>query len=116
MILLCLMTLGSISRQFCNERRELLDKREALIKEVMIEGRRRGGYAGEYTNQNVYAYVIARKQSRDLELLSRWGSGNLSTIHLLTGNFEELYMYSSRRESGRVWKTQEYYWIICQAD
>ena len=58
--------------QFCNDRRELLDKRELLIKELMLEGRRKGRYAGEYTNQNVYAYVIAREQAQDFQLLSKW--------------------------------------------
>jgi len=62
----------------------------------MFEGIGKGGYAGDYINQNVYAYV--KRQSRDLQ----WGSDILSTVHLLTGNFEELYdICCPRRKSGR---------------
>ena len=98
--------------QFCNDRRELLDKRELLITQLMFEGRRKGGYAGEYTNQNVYAYVIAREQAQDFQLLSKWrDKDNLhETICLLTGRFEELYdMCCPRRKVGRPKKITRSY-------
>jgi len=94
-----------VGKQFCRERKELLDKRELLIKELLYEGGRKGGYAGEYTNKIVLAYEVAAQQSLDLELLQRkrtwqdrekdnaeFGAPNLvMNVHLLTGRFEELY-------------------------
>ena len=78
------------SKQFCTERKELLDKRELLIQELLHEGSRKGGGAAEYTNLNVYAYGIAAQQSLDLELLQRkrtwerdWEKDDAELAHLI---------------------------------
>ena len=74
---------------------ELLDTRRLLINELMREGRRKGGYAGEFANQNMYTYQVAAHHSLDLLLLRKGESVNLVlNIHLLIGKFEEVYNLS----------------------
>jgi len=84
----------SIIRQFQNERSELLDKRNELVKELMHEGSRKGNYAADYTSgvENVRAYDMACEQSLKLLLLQKSHSAAELVLHvlLLTGRFEGL--------------------------
>lgn len=73
----------------------LLERRQLLITELLHDGRRKGGYAGEIINQNVFAYQVAAQHSLDLLLLRKGESVNLVlNIHLLIGKFEEVYNLS----------------------
>ena len=83
----------SIIRQFQNERSELLDKRNELVKELMHEGSRKGT-AADYTSgvENVRAYDMACEQSIKLLLLQKSHSAAelVLQVLLLTGRFEGL--------------------------
>ena len=84
-----------IARRFQSERKELLDKRELLLKELLDEGSKSSSSicAGQYTNQNIFACQVAAQQSLDLLLLRKGivDAESVLNIHLLTGKFEDLY-------------------------